>query len=286
MLSPRGLSARGARGSDVMMAPMNGSEDLRANAAPSNGAGSARAVIRLAWFGFALASVAAALELLAGPGYRLGGWGLGGGLQMMRWAAIGAASAGALALVAAVLAGWLRTVRAFAPALGGVALGLAAALPPAWLWCQSRDLPRIHDVSTDTTDPPRYVAVLPLRQGARNPVDYSAATAALQRAGYPDIGPLILDAPPPQVLQRAERVARSMGWDIVAVAPQDRRIEATATTLLFGFKDDVVVRVTPQGAASRVDVRSLSRIGGSDFGTNAKRIRVFLAKLKAESATG
>jgi uncharacterized protein (DUF1499 family) len=72
-----------------------------------------------------------------------------------------------------------------------------------------------------------------------------------------------------------------MGWEIVSASPQELRIEATDTTLLFGFKDDVVIRITPQGARSIVDVRSLSRVGGSDLGTNAKRIRAFLRKLAA-----
>ena len=76
-----------------------------------------------------------------------------------------------------------------------------------------------------------------------------------------------------------------MGGDIVAVSPQDLRIEATDTSLLFGFKDDVVIRVAALAdvstASSRVDVRSLSRVGGSDFGVNAKRIRDYLARLAA-----
>jgi uncharacterized protein (DUF1499 family) len=90
--------------------------------------------------------------------------------------------------------------------------------------------------------------------------------------------------PPPRALQLAERAARAMGWDIVAVAPDDLRIEATDTTLLFGFKDDVVIRVTANGNGSRVDARSLSRIGGSDLGTNAKRIRSFMRQLAAAKA--
>ena len=100
-----------------------------------------------------------------------------------------------------------------------------------------------------------------------------------QKRGYPDIAPLRLDVPPAQAFERAERAARAMGWDIVNVAPDALRIEATDTTLFFGFKDDVVVRVRPQGQGSIVDVRSLSRIGGSDIGANAKRVRSFLNKL-------
>ena len=72
-----------------------------------------------------------------------------------------------------------------------------------------------------------------------------------------------------------------MGWDIVAVAPQDFRIEATDTTLLFGFKDDVVIRVSAASGGSRVDVRSLSRVGRSDFGVNANRIRKYFKQLAA-----
>jgi uncharacterized protein (DUF1499 family) len=75
-----------------------------------------------------------------------------------------------------------------------------------------------------------------------------------------------------------------MGWDIVSVSPAELRIEATATTLLFGFKDDVVIRVTAQDNASRVDIRSLSRVGVSDLGTNARRVRSFLSELKAAAA--
>ena len=91
--------------------------------------------------------------------------------------------------------------------------------------------------------------------------------------------------PPAQAFARAEAAARAMGGDIVAVSPQDLRIEATDTSLLFGFKDDVVIRVAALAdvstASSRVDVRSLSRVGGSDFGVNAKRIRDYLARLAA-----
>ena len=146
---------------------------------------------------------------------------------------------------------------------------------------QAQRLPKIHDISTDTDDPPAFVAVLPLRQGARNAVDYRPDTAAQQKLGYPDIAPLRLELPPAQAFERAERAARAMGWQIVAVAPDALRIEATDTTLFFGFKDDIVIRVRPHAQGSIVDVRSLSRIGGSDIGANAQRIRGFLKKLAA-----
>jgi len=121
--------------------------------------------------------------------------------------------------------------------------------------------------------------VLPARQGAENKTDYSPQTAEQQKEGYPDIAPARLEVPPPAAFERALAAARAMRWDIVAADPAQGRIEATATTLLFGFKDDVVVRVTSDGAGSRVDVRSLSRVGRSDFGTNAKRVRAYLRAL-------
>jgi uncharacterized protein (DUF1499 family) len=141
----------------------------------------------------------------------------------------------------------------------------------------------IHDVSTDTASPPQFVAVLPLRAAAKaaNTTDYDAKTAQLQKETYPDIGPLHLDAPPAQAFDRALAAARAMGWEIVASDPAQGRIEATATTFWFGFKDDIVVRIAAESAGSRLDVRSLSRIGKSDVGANARRIRDYLAKVKA-----
>jgi uncharacterized protein (DUF1499 family) len=70
-----------------------------------------------------------------------------------------------------------------------------------------------------------------------------------------------------------------MDWQIVSADTAAGRLEATATTRWFGFKDDVVVRIRPDATGSRVDVRSVSRVGKSDVGTNAARVRTFLARL-------
>jgi uncharacterized protein (DUF1499 family) len=86
------------------------------------------------------------------------------------------------------------------------------------------------------------------------------------------------------VFDRAVSAARKLGWHVVAAAPAEGRLEATDTTRWFGFKDDVVVRIAPAADGSRVDVRSVSRVGRSDLGTNARRIRAFLRELRAELA--
>jgi uncharacterized protein (DUF1499 family) len=159
-------------------------------------------------------------------------------------------------------------------------IGLVVVGIPWQWWRTAQRVPPIHDITTDTETPPAFVAILPLRAGAPNPAEYGGPeVAAQQRAGYPDLGPLILQVPLPQAFARALAAAHDMGWEIIASEPAEGRIEATATTFWFGFKDDVVVRITPSGDGSRIDVRSVSRVGRSDVGTNAKRITIYLARI-------
>ena len=128
------------------------------------------------------------------------------------------------------------------------------------------------------------LGILTLRDGAVNPADYGGPeVAAKQQQAYPDIVPLLLNVPPGRAFERALAAAKAKGWDIVASDPAGGRIEATDTTFWFGFKDDVVVRVTPLPTGSRVDARSLSRVGVGDVGANAARVRAFLAAVKAGS---
>jgi uncharacterized protein (DUF1499 family) len=138
----------------------------------------------------------------------------------------------------------------------------------------------IHDISTDTDNPPAFVAIAELRGPNDNPVEYSGPdTAQQQRAAYPDIETIVLLDPRTFVFTTALQTAKDMGWEIVAENAAEGRIEATATTPFVGFKDDVVIRITAKGAETYVDVRSKSRIGKGDMGANAKRIREYSAKL-------
>ncbi len=226
-------------------------------------------------------AVAAFVMLIAsGPGTRLGIWPWMTGLSLMKWAAYTglAAAAGAIVLVALLVVPRWRA-GAWIPILA-LGLALAAALPPILLLEQAKAVPAIHDITTDPFDPPVFVALLEERKKAPNGADYvGTAIAAQQQRAYPDIKSLQLKDSPKDAMQRAIDAARKLDWEIVSSDTPTGRIEATATTRWFGFKDDIVVRVRPEAGGSRVDVRSMSRVGESDVGANAKRIREFLARL-------
>jgi uncharacterized protein (DUF1499 family) len=143
-------------------------------------------------------------------------------------------------------------------------------------------VPPIHDITTDIADPPLFVRVAALRKPEDHPVAYDGPSVGeQQRRAYPDLVPLVLKAPHDKVFAAAQGVLASMGLEPVEADAAQGRIEATATSLLFGFKDDVVVRIADDPGGTRVDVRSKSRVGRNDLGVNAKRIRAFRVKLNA-----
>ncbi|HZR70386.1 MAG TPA: DUF1499 domain-containing protein [Burkholderiales bacterium] len=233
----------------------------------------------IALVGFALAALAAVSILVGGWGNRAGWWDYRFAFTVLRWAAWIGLGAGLLAGIGGTLAiAGAPPRRVSALALAGVVLGaLVFGIP--WAYTARRSAP-INDITTDTANPPRYVDIAPLRAGAPAKMDYGGEeTAAIQRKAYPDIAPATLGVPRDQAFERALAAARSLGWTIVASVPAEGRIEATDSTLFMGFTDDIVIRVQAEGTGSRVDVRSHSRVGRGDFGTNAKRVRAFLAKL-------
>lgn len=218
---------------------------------------------------------------VSGPGYRLGLWGYKSGISVVKYSGFISLVAVVVCLVGLALWYWEvvsegRTYALIGLVIGGCVLGLMLK------WKHNLDsVPYIHDITTDTENPPLFVAVLPLRAGSENSAEYGGPELAKQQEiGYPDIKPVSVGSPPDEVFPRALQVAKDMGWEIVASDPKSLRIEATDTTLWFGFKDDVVVRLTPSSTGSRIDVRSVSRVGKSDVGTNARRINAYLARMK------
>jgi uncharacterized protein (DUF1499 family) len=230
------------------------------------------------YVGLPLALIALAVALSAGPGSRLGWWDFRFGFQLLTWAAYGGAFAALVSLVGLAIgryrdAGW-RT------AIAGLLVGLAVFGVPLGLRSAARSVPPIHDISTDTENPPAFQAVLALRQKASNPPEYAGQEAAAQQhKAYPKLAPVKLTISQEDAFRRALDAAGRMGWEIVAADKATGRIEAVDTTFWFGFKDDVVIRVSSDDAGSRVDIRSKSRIGRGDAGKNARRITSFLNRL-------
>ena len=247
------------------------------------GRGAERAWSRLAAGGFVVALAAAVLTLGAALGYRTGLLALGASFTALRWGAYAGAAALAVSLAGAA---WTvfhrRQVRGLECAVLGVVIGAVCYGLPARQQAIARSLPPIHDITTDTDAPPAFVAVLPLRADAPNSAEYDPGVAQQQRDAYPDLTPILLDDPPARAFERALEAARGMGWELVGDDAAAGRIEATDTTFWYGFKDDVVVRVRPAGGGSRVDVRSVSRVGRGDVGANARRIRAYRSRLAGD----
>ena len=236
-------------------------------------------ISRAVRFGRGLLLLSGALALLGLGGYRLGLAPLGVGLLTFALGVLGAAIATLLSLIGLVL-----TLRRPAAVRRGTRIALISAVAgavgvsiPASLLIGTAAAP-IHDITTDTATPPQFVAVVPLNTPGRT-VYEGEAIASQQRAAYPDLRPVTLARPPAAAFARAMEAVDEMGWELVDADPATGRIEATDTTFWFGFKDDVVIRVAADGDGSRIDVRSLSRVGGGDVGANANRIRRYVAAL-------
>lgn len=223
------------------------------------------------------------LLLVSGPGYRIGLLPLVGGLLSFVVASFAFIVAFVLGGIGLLRSGGTGGAASQLLSWGAFLLGLAFTVNTGLWLRQSMASPPIHDISTDTANPPAFVAVLPLREGAPNPPEYAGAeVAAKQREAYPDLTTLTLRKAPGEVFDRAREVAAAMGWALVEANQSEGRIEATATTFWFGFKDDIVIRIQRSEDGSLVDVRSKSRVGMGDVGANAKRIRQFLARLEQQ----
>jgi uncharacterized protein (DUF1499 family) len=232
-----------------------------------------------------LLAVVAVVLLAIGPvGWRAGWWHF---RVAFFWLMPGAAYCGIAAVVvsAVALALGRRTLawRRFATGVAALVIGGVIAYVP-WGYDQMRGmLP--NDITTDLGNPPSYVAVLPIRKATNAPNDgeYKPAKAEQQRRNYPDIAPVMLDVAPDKAFPRALVAVQQLGWVIVATDAETGRIEASESTRWFHFTDDVVIRVAPSGAGSRVDIRSSSRYGTGDFGVNVRRVRRYIAALRGTS---
>ena len=196
-------------------------------------------------------------------------------------AALVFAAAAILFAFAAFVGIWINGARGLGRALLGLVLGAALLAYPGYMALSARKLPQVNDITTDIKNPPRFDVLARLRP--RDRIEYPAFFAAAQQKAYPNIVPLQFAIPPRTAYDLALKVVTQRKWLILdARPPASTRpgvIEAVARTTIMGFRDDVAVRVTALDGGARIDVRSASRYGLSDFGTNAKRVAALLADI-------
>ena len=248
--------------------------------------------LTIAALALSVGGLAAALIAAAGSGAEV--WSFRIGLIVLLCAFLAALIGGLFAIVAFVISwrggtrtGWLNLV-AFVIAAAFCAYLISYI-------ATARSVPAIHDVTTSLADPPRFTA-LKIRSDNLEEIpnngrpdlaalDPESRWKALHRQAYGDLRSLRLSLTVAEATRRAEALARDRGWEVAQADQRAGIVEATATTLFFRFKDDVAVRVRPdpeRPGGSIVDMRSISRVGGSDVGVNAARIKAFLADLQAE----
>jgi len=245
-----------------------------------------RLVTKAAWL-LGVGAVIAAL--VAAIGSATGMWGFRAGLTALRYLFFAAAAGAVLGLIGLVLA--RRRGKLMLANLVAVVVSLGFVLYLGNLVRIAKSVPAIHDVATDLDDVPQFRRLTVRADNLENIPDEGKPELkalppeerwkAVHGAYYGDLRTVRLATPPAETVRRAVALARDRGWDTALVDDKAGTLEATETSTFFRFKDDVVVRVRPApGGGSLVDMRSISRVGGSDVGMNAKRVRAFLADLQ------
>ncbi len=186
---------------------------------------------------------------------------------------------------------WIYGVKGAGSAVAALVIAAIMLAIPSYFLQKLVVLPAIHDITTDLQNPPEFLRLKEMRAQDANPAFYPGTTTAVEQAeSYPDIVPLTLERSKENVFELIETmIEKKLGWKIVSrSAPSRKRaegiIEAVDKTLIMGFSDDVIIRVTGSGGRSRIDIRSASRYGQHDLGTNAKRIRYFMESIKKNLA--
>ena len=240
----------------------------------------------LAGVGIGLYSLAAVL------GVWFGMWGFRTGAGMLRTVNDSAVWVIGFSLVVAIVVFFMarrlnmkNAARLTTFAVTGAMVATIAFVVPL-TYSPAEGTPAIHDITTNTDNPPQFIAIAPLRADAPNNMVYGEqenwdkqSMAAAQHKAYPDIVPQEFTEPKAEVFNRALAAANELGWEVVAQDPATGRIEATDTTFWFRFKDDIVIEVTETAQGSVLNARSLSRVGTSDVGKNADRLREFFNQL-------
>jgi len=238
-------------------------------------------ILVMAQLGLFLAIFFVLTAILSGLGTRWSLWNFRAGLNIFRWSAYGETATVLLLIISCVAALFKCPQNALTISVIGLLISVTViGIAMKWLYT-AKSVPAIHDITTDTENPPKFDLILNLRKDALNSSEYGGPEiSSQQEKAYPDIKPALFEVTPESAYKLCLKTAEEMGWDIISAKADKGFIEATDRTFWFGFKDDIVIRVTPADKSSRIDLRSVSRVGRSDVGTNAKRIRKFLKKIE------
>lgn len=239
---------------------------------------------------------------VSGPGARFGLWDFGTGLGLIRKVSSPITivkdvvslspifTAAALALIGGIVSFFIGGGRLGVFAVIAALAAGGAGMVPLKMKQNFEANPFIHEVTTDFSDPPPIIAAANLPRS--NPAEYEGANKApnadmtaeeAQKQAFPDIQPKLVDGTVDETAEKVRSIIESMNMKILDEGPTDDGwlIQAAYTSTWYGFVDDFIVRLRPEGAMTRVDVRSKSRVGGSDLGANGARVRAFLEKLDA-----
>ena len=243
----------------------------------------------IAKLGLILAALCGLGIPLSAYGYRMEMWNHKMVFKAITWAAYGGIGAGVVSIIGFVMARNAKNGVGLA-VIGFVISAIVVFAPYSYGKLLDRKLhPKIHDISTDTANPPTFVTIVKIRKAAKkknpkrakNKTKYAGEKVAnLQRKYHPNLKTIKFKQPADKVFNKSLELVKEMGWIIAATVPGEGRIEATATTFWLGFKDDVVLRIKQAGDETHLDMRSASRFGKGDRGENARRIKAFLAQLK------
>ena len=245
----------------------------------------------ITWAAVVLGVGSVAAALIASVGAGQGAWHFGSAFPVLRYAFFAAIAGAVLGLIGLIFARRARKAGLMLPNLVAIVVALSFVLYLGSQVRTARSVPAIHDVATDLEDLPQFTRLKVREDNLEKVPDMDrpelkalqpeARWKAIHREAYGDIRTLKVPMSPEDTIRRAADLARDRGWEVALADPGRGILEATDTSFFFRFKDDVVVRARPApGGGTLVDMRSISRVGGSDVGVNAKRVRAFLADLQ------
>ena len=223
--------------------------------------------------------IAFLLVILPGPLYKFGIVELGVAFTGFKF---GVYAGGAALVLLIVQALFMRKTLTLSSGVIALVFSVVAIAMPLNMMNKAEGVPAIHDISTDLVNPPKFVAIAPLRAEAPNPVEYAGEeTAVQQRKAYPELATLSFAQSKADLMAASEQAVKNLGFAVVSANTATGIVEATDTTTWFGFKDDVVIRIKDEGSQRFVDIRSKSRVGRSDLGKNAERIHSIINELNS-----